>query len=111
MKVYVLMQTDAEFIVAITASRLRAEEHLKVPSTIMSKPSFREYELEDEAVNNHARLVDALEKAYKELNEIHARDGVPYTSDGWKASVTQEYFTSVVEQAREALRLAGSGAA
>jgi hypothetical protein len=48
-------------------------------------------------------LLAALKIAYFELNAIHARDGVPYTSDGWKSGVDQAYFSSVVEQARAAI--------
>jgi hypothetical protein len=35
--------------------------------------------------------------AWCELNEIRARDGVPYTHQGYKASVTEDYFSSVVD--------------
>jgi hypothetical protein len=45
----------------------------------------------------NALLCAALRNASHELNIIHARDGVPYDHNGWKSSVTQEYFTQVVE--------------
>ena len=48
-------------------------------------------------------LLMALKKAVHELNEIRARDGVPYTHSGWKASVDEEYFSSVVDQSFEAI--------
>lgn len=35
--------------------------------------------------------------AYRELNEIRARDGVPYTHAGGKACVDEAYFSSIVE--------------
>lgn len=54
-----------------------------------------------EAANKGLR--ELLEKAYTELNEIHARDGVPWTHYGTKASVDQAYFTSVVDECRAAL--------
>lgn len=46
---------------------------------------------------------EALCDCYRELNEIHARDGLPYTSEGIKAGVSQEWFTAVVENARAVL--------
>lgn len=55
------------------------------------------------------RAVSLLKDAYKELNEIHARDGVPYTKHGWKSSVTQEWFTTVVENLRAFLGEIGIG--
>jgi hypothetical protein len=47
---------------------------------------------EKSAYAEHMR--EALKKAYYELNAIHY---------GWKSSITQEYFTSVVEECRAAL--------
>jgi len=61
----------------------------------------------DAALASYDALLAALQKAFHELNAIHARDGVPYTHNGWKASVTQEYFTSVVEECVAALKGAG----
>lgn len=46
---------------------------------------------------------EALEKAYKELNIIRARDGVPYCYDGIKSDVDPAYFSSVVDEAKEVL--------
>lgn len=40
----------------------------------------------------------ALVKAYRELNEIRTRDGVPWTHEGIKASVTEEHFAAVVDE-------------
>ena len=51
-----------------------------------------------------AALEEALRECYHELNEIHARDGTPYTHAGYKSGVSQEYFTSVVEKARAVLK-------
>lgn len=51
---------------------------------------------------NCKNLLDAAQSAHKELNEIHARCGVPYWDTG-KSDVTQEYFTSVVENLRKAI--------
>jgi len=48
------------------------------------------------------KLRSALEKCYHELNIIRARDGVPYTHYG-KSDVDENYFSSVVDSAREAL--------
>lgn len=48
-------------------------------------------------------LVEALGKAYHELNIIHARSGVPYDDCGAKSCVSPDYFSSVVEECREAL--------
>ncbi len=48
-------------------------------------------------------LLEALKKASQELNEIRARDGVPFTHQGWKASVAEEYFSSVVDECFSAI--------
>lgn len=53
-------------------------------------------------IENAPRLVEALRKAYRELNAIHARCGVPWWETG-KSDMSQEYFTSVVEECRAAL--------
>lgn len=45
-----------------------------------------------------ADLLEACKKAVRELNEIRARDGVPYTHQGIKASVCPDYFSSVVDE-------------
>jgi hypothetical protein len=37
------------------------------------------------------------------LNAIRARDGVPYTSNGWKSDVHEEYFSSVVDELDDAV--------
>jgi hypothetical protein len=42
-------------------------------------------------------LLAACEAAARELNEIRARDGVPWTHQGFKASVTAEHFSAVVD--------------
>jgi hypothetical protein len=49
------------------------------------------------------QLVRAAVKAFAELNAIRARDGVPYTSSGWKSDVQEEYFSSVVDELDEAV--------
>lgn len=54
-------------------------------------------------ISKAPEMLDLLRRAYGELNEIHARDGVPYTHQGFQASVTQECFTAVVEDARAML--------
>ena len=43
-------------------------------------------------------LVTAAVKAFQELNEIRARDGVPYLRDGSKSGVDEKYFSSVVDE-------------
>lgn len=50
------------------------------------------------------QLLQALEKAYYELNEIRARDGVPYKYDGTKSSVDEQYFSDVVDECSEAIK-------
>ncbi len=49
--------------------------------------------------------VEALRKAYFELNTIHARDGKPWTGVPYPmpTEVDQDYFTSVVDECRAAL--------
>jgi hypothetical protein len=43
------------------------------------------------------KLVRAAVRAFAELNAIRARDGVPYTRNGWKSDVQEAYFSSVVD--------------
>ena len=52
------------------------------------------------------QLVRAAVRAFAELNRIRARDGVPYTRDGYKSSVDEEYFGSVVDGLDEAVKAA-----
>lgn len=55
-------------------------------------------------------LLAACEEAFKELNEIRARDGVPRTYDGRKSDVDPEYFSSVVDGLSRAIaRAKGAG--
>lgn len=44
----------------------------------------------------------AIWMAWVELNEIHARDGVPYTHKGTKSSVTEEHFSFVIDELKNA---------
>ena len=56
-------------------------------------------------------LVDAALLAYQELNEIRARDGIPWTHMGCPSDVTPEHFSSVVEKLDKAvLDATGHGA-
>ena len=52
------------------------------------------------------KLVRAAVKAFTELNEIRARDGVPYTHQGCKSSVCENYFSSVVDELDAAVKAA-----
>lgn len=52
------------------------------------------------------QLVRAAVRAFAELNAIRARDGVPYTSSGWKSGVDEQYFSSVVDGLDEAVEAA-----
>ena len=54
-------------------------------------------------------LLEACKKAFRELNEIRARDGVPYTHQGIKASVSEDYFSSVVDECSVAIKKATGG--
>lgn len=68
--------------------------------------AFRDLENEKANANLIAAapdLLEALRKAIAELNEIRARDGVPYTHAGYQASVTEEYFSSVVDEGFSAI--------
>jgi hypothetical protein len=44
------------------------------------------------------RIDLALWAAWHELNEIRARDGVPYTHQGHKASVDETYFSRLTDE-------------
>lgn len=54
-------------------------------------------------VSDQNRVDLALWAAWRELNEIRARDGVPYTHMGGKACVDEEYFSSVVDELADLL--------
>jgi hypothetical protein len=45
----------------------------------------------------------ALWQAWCELNTIRARDGVPYTVGGYTTSVTEDYFSKVVDDCEAAI--------
>ena len=51
------------------------------------------------------RLRALLWAAWMELNAIRARDGVPYTHMGWKASVDEGYFSTLTDALAEELGL------
>lgn len=51
-------------------------------------------------------LVRAAVLAFAELNAIRARDGVPYTRNGYKCGVDERYFSSVVDALDEAVKAA-----
>ena len=55
-------------------------------------------------------LLAACELAVRELNEIRARDGVPYTHLGFKSSVTEEHFSAVVDTCFRAIAKAKGAA-
>lgn len=40
----------------------------------------------------------AMCQAYQEMNIIRARDGVPYTSYGYKSDVSPEYWDSIMKK-------------
>ena len=50
-------------------------------------------------------LARAAVKAYAELNEIRARDGVPYKRGGLRSSVDADYFSAVVDELSDAVEL------
>lgn len=52
------------------------------------------------------QLTTAVWKAWQELNAIRARDGVPYTFQGWKSGVDERYFSSVVDECATAIQAA-----
>lgn len=68
-------------------------------SPIKNTSESKEVELAHER-----QAIRAMVKAFKELNTIRVRDGVPYTSHGWQSSVTMEYFSSVIDELDEAVK-------
>lgn len=52
------------------------------------------------------QLVRAAVRAFAELNAIRSRDGVPYTHEGWKSGVDEDYFSSVVDGLDDAVKSA-----
>ena len=77
----------------------------KVENILTIDSSVKEHNAEFivRAVNSHAALLEAAKRAFRELNEIRARDGVPRTFDGLKSSVDPEYFSSVVDGLQAAI--------
>lgn len=55
------------------------------------------------AMVENERLRCAAWAAWKELNTIRARDGIPYCYDGTPSSVTEEYFSQVVDELSDVL--------
>lgn len=51
------------------------------------------------------RVALTIWQAWMELNEIRARDGVPYTHLGGKASVDENYFSRVVDDCENTYKL------
>lgn len=49
------------------------------------------------------RIDLALWAAWRELNEIRARDGIPWTHQGCKAGVHEPYFYAVVDELADIL--------
>lgn len=50
-------------------------------------------------------------EAYREMNAIRARDGVPFTSFGYKSDVTQEYWDDIMNRLNsEVLKATGKSA-
>lgn len=56
---------------------------------------------EPQVMSDRVRL--ALWAAWRELNEIRARDGIPWTHLRCKASIDEEYFSRVVEELADIL--------
>lgn len=54
------------------------------------------------------QCVRAMVRAFRELNTIRARDGVPHTRFGWASDVDEDYFSSVVDELDKAV-LAATG--
>lgn len=52
------------------------------------------------------QLLSAVWKAWRELNTIRARDGVPYKYDGLRSDVSEDYFSSVVDECSFAIEAA-----
>lgn len=52
------------------------------------------------------QLLRACWQAWFELNEIRARDGVPYTHYGTKSLVDEGYFNGVVDDCEKAIEAA-----
>ena len=51
------------------------------------------------------KIAHALWAAWSELNAIRARDGVPYTYQGYKSDVAEDYFSEVVDNTAAAYKL------
>lgn len=51
------------------------------------------------------KIAHAIWAAWSELNAIRARDGVPYTHQGYKADVASDYFSEVVDGCEAAYKL------
>lgn len=49
-------------------------------------------------------IATAIWQAWRELNAIRARDGVPYTHMGWKDGISEEYFSRVVDDCAAAYK-------
>ncbi len=59
---------------------------------------------QSESAEHELQAVRAMVKAFKELNTIRARDGVPWTHNMCKASVDVVYFSSVIDELDEVVK-------
>jgi len=51
-------------------------------------------------------MVLLLCQIFQEMNAVRARDGVPYTYDGTKTSVDEDYWSELVDRTDEAVKAA-----
>lgn len=80
-------------------SRLRAEVAELKMDQHAKQHHIDELKHENEQLRSRLhRAVRVMVRAFLELNTIRARDGVPWTHMGYKASVTEEYFSSVADE-------------
>ena len=56
-----------------------------------------------EVQEDSSKLLNSAVHAYQIMNTIRARDGVPYTSDGWKYNFSAEYFRNTADDLNDAV--------
>ena len=87
-------------------------EHLVVKELEFDHPRVKEAErarvmtqqrMWEVAIEERIQYRALLWAAWRELNAIRARDGVPYTHEGWKCEVSEEYFSALVDALDAAL--------
>ena len=84
--------------------QLQAENNTLLAENAQLKAHIAKLEEELDLVNGHNfQLIEVMKSASDILNSIRARDGVPYSRDGYKYGISEDYFDLVVNAANQCI--------